>query len=85
MPIPAFTEIFSHPCKPVRNAQGQITSYRVDPTRGSILVGDGLAQSTYHSMQLTAEKRFSRGLQFQANYTYSSFINDSDDILAARP
>ena len=27
------------------------------------------------------DKRFSRGLQFQANYTYSAFINDSDDIL----
>ncbi|MBI3950648.1 MAG: TonB-dependent receptor, partial [Acidobacteria bacterium] len=70
--------------QPIRNAQGQITSYRVDPTRGSILIGDGLAQSVYHSMQLTVEKRFSHGLQFQANYTYSSFINDSDDILGGQ-
>lgn len=52
-----------------------------DPTKGSILIGDGLAQSVYHSMQLTVEKRFSHGIQFQANYTYSAFINDSDDIL----
>lgn len=70
--------------QPIRNAQGQITAYRVDPSRGSILIGDGLAQSVYHSMQLTVEKRFSYGLQFQANYTYSSFINDSDDILGGQ-
>ena len=67
--------------KPITNAAGVITSYRRDPTRGSILVGDGYAQSVYHSLQITAEKRFRQGLQFQANYTWSAFINDSDDIL----
>jgi hypothetical protein len=54
---------------------------RTDPTRGSILVGDGLAMSTYHSMQATFEKRLSRGLQFEINYTWSTFISESDDIL----
>jgi hypothetical protein len=70
--------------QPIRNAAGVITSYRVDPTKGSILVGDGLAQSTYHSLQLTGEKRFSHGVQFELNYTYSSFLNDSDDILGGQ-
>jgi hypothetical protein len=46
-----------------------------------IVVGSGLAESTYHSMQVTFEKRYSNGIQFQANYTWSSMINDSDDIL----
>jgi len=67
--------------KPITSASGAITAYRRDPSRGSILVGDGYAQSVYHSMQVTVEKRFRQGLQFQANYTWSSFINDSDDIL----
>ena len=67
--------------QPVRNSAGVITSYRVDPTKGSILIGDGIASSTYHSLQITLDKRLSNGLQFQANYTWSSFINDSDDIL----
>ncbi|MDD5542502.1 MAG: carboxypeptidase regulatory-like domain-containing protein [Acidobacteriia bacterium] len=58
--------------------------YRMMPSKGSIVVGNPLAQSTYHSMQLTVEKRFSRGLQFQANYTWSSFINDSDDVLGGQ-
>ncbi len=67
--------------KPVTNASGAVTGYRMDPTKGSILVSDGRASSSYHSGQLTVDKRFSRGLQFQANYTFSAFINDSDDIL----
>ena len=67
--------------QPVRNAAGVITSYRKDPTKGSILIGDGIASSTYHSLQITFDRRFTNGLQFQANYTWSSFINDSDDIL----
>ncbi|HYP28942.1 MAG TPA: TonB-dependent receptor [Blastocatellia bacterium] len=70
--------------QPVRNAAGVITAFRRDPTKGSILIGDGIAQSAYHSMQLTVRKRFSHGLDIEGNYTYSSFINDSDDILGGQ-
>lgn len=59
-------------------------AYKVDPSKGSILVGDGYAQSSYHSMQLTLEKRFTRNFQIEGNYTWSSFINDSDDILGGQ-
>ncbi len=65
----------------VRNAAGTITQYITDPTRGSVLVGGGYAQSVYHSLQTTLEKRYRNRLYFQANYTWSAFINDSDDIL----
>jgi len=68
----------------VRNAAGVITEYKRDPTRGSILVGDGYASSTYHSLQISAEKRFSKGFQYQLSYTWSAFINDSDDILGGQ-
>ncbi len=75
----------SYGMKPVTNSSGVVTGYRVDPAKGSILVGGPLAMSTYHSLQTTLEKRFSSGpwgaAQFEINYTYSSFINDSDDIL----
>lgn len=57
---------------------------RTDPTRGSILVGDGLAMSTYHSMQTTVERRFANGLQFEVNYTWSTYISESDDILGGQ-
>jgi TonB dependent receptor len=61
---------------------------RQDPTKGSILVGDGIADSIYHAGQVTLEKRFGDtrygAFQFNVNYTYSSFISDSDDILGGQ-
>jgi hypothetical protein len=56
-------------------------AYRINPAIGGRVVGGGLAESTYHSLQTTLEKRFANGLQFQANYTWSSMIDDADDIL----
>jgi len=67
---------------PIGNGQRQ------DPTKGSILVGDGIADSIYHAGQVTLEKRFGDtrygAFQFNVNYTYSSFISDSDDVLGAQ-
>jgi hypothetical protein len=55
--------------------------YRINPNIGGRAVGGPLAQSTYHSLQTSLEKRFSNGFQVTANYTWSSFIDDADDIL----
>jgi len=33
--------------------------------------------STYHSLQLKAEKRFAGGLYFLANYTWSKLLTDA--------
>ena len=55
--------------------------YRINPAIGGRVVGSGIAESSYHSLQTTLSKRFSNGFQFEANYTWSAFINDSDDIL----
>lgn len=63
---------------------GGAAAFRNDPTRGSILVGDGIAQSNFHSLQVTLVRRFSRGLQMDLNYTWSAFINDADDILGGQ-
>lgn len=66
---------------------------RLDPTQGSILVGQGIAKSIYHAGQFTLERRLSDlsvfglkfgDISFNANYTYSSFINESDDILGGQ-
>ncbi|MFN7943890.1 MAG: TonB-dependent receptor [Blastocatellia bacterium] len=61
---------------------------RKDPTKGSILVGDGYADSIYHAGQLTVEKRLSKtrfgDFTFNANYTWSAFISDSDDVLGGQ-
>jgi hypothetical protein len=68
----------------IKNSAGVVTQYKMDPTRGSVLVADGRASSSYHSMQLTLDKRFSHNFQFQANYTFSAYISDSDDILGGQ-
>ena len=36
-----------------------------------------MANSTYHALQIVAEKRYSNGLQLSANYTWSKSIDDS--------
>lgn len=63
---------------------------RLDPTRGSTIIGDGINASIYHGGQVTLEKRLSNvafkgtnlgGLLFNANFTYSMFISTGDDIL----
>ena len=36
-----------------------------------------IANSTYHALQLTAEKRYSNGLQFLASYVWSKSIDDA--------
>lgn len=36
------------------------------------------AISNYHSMQIQTRKRFSRGLSFDANYTWSKFLTEQD-------
>jgi len=41
------------------------------PVFGSVFAQDTIANSNYNSLQASVEKRFSRGLQFQAAYTWS--------------
>jgi len=36
--------------------------------------------SVYHSLQLSANRRFSAGLQLQASYTYASFLSDAEAV-----
>src|SRR6185295_18563040 len=38
------------------------------------------ANSSYHSLQLTAEKRFSRGLSFLGAYTWGHCISDGESV-----
>jgi hypothetical protein len=81
---------FNTPCNASAAALQQ---ERLDPTRGSVLIGQGIAESIYHGGQFTLEKRLSNlsvfganlgGLLFNANYTYSSFISESDDVLGGQ-
>ena len=44
---------------------------------------DDGASSTYHSLQVTGNKTFSHGLQFQASYTWSKSIDNASDFFPA--
>lgn len=46
------------------------------PTYAAINVRSPGASSVYHALQLSAEKRFSRGLSFLTSYTFSKSIDD---------
>jgi hypothetical protein len=46
------------------------------PVFTDIFAEDTIANSNYNALQLMLQKRFSRGLQFQAAYTYSKSIDD---------
>lgn len=56
---------------------------RVDPTRGVLRLRANTGSSTYHSLQTSIEKRFSKGYQFSAHYTWSAFIDDQSEIFNA--
>lgn len=46
------------------------------PAFGNITVDSASASSTYHALQASLEKRFSKGLSFLTSYTFSKAIDD---------
>lgn len=50
---------------------GQSSTYRPFPNLGNVNVRDDTAISSYDSLQLKLERRFTAGWQYQAAYTYS--------------
>jgi hypothetical protein len=53
---------------------------RVDPSRGTIRLRANAARSIYHSMQVSADRRFSSGFSGGMHYTWSTFIDDASEI-----
>lgn len=45
------------------------------PVFGSIFAEDTISNSNYHSLQVSADKHFSKGLQFEAAYTWSKSMD----------
>jgi hypothetical protein len=54
---------------------------RVDPTRGVVRLRANTGSSIYHSMQVSFDHRYSRGISGGAHYTWSSFIDTGSDII----
>ncbi len=53
---------------------------RVDPTRGVIRLRANSASSTYHSLQVSLDKRLSKGFTTGVHYTWSSFIDTASEV-----
>jgi Carboxypeptidase regulatory-like domain len=58
---------------------------RVDPTRGVERLRCNCAQSIYHSLQVSLDKRLSRNFSAGMHYTWSSFIDTASEIFNPQP
>jgi hypothetical protein len=67
-----------------RSAPGQLRPF---PLLGSFTSIESDASSSYHSLQVQLNKRFSRGIQFTTAYTWSHAIDEVSDLfdLAGTP
>ena len=57
---------------------GAIAPRRPYPAFGSVSIFEAEGSSIYHSLQVTAAKRLSSRLNFQASYTWSHAIDNGD-------
>ncbi|MDQ4120129.1 MAG: carboxypeptidase regulatory-like domain-containing protein [Acidobacteriota bacterium] len=57
-----------------------VVAPRVDPTRGAIRLRANSASSTYDSLQVSFDKRLSRGFSAGFHYTWSTFIDEASEI-----
>ncbi len=58
-----------------------VNARRPIPGFAQISWGESAAGSVYHSLQLSAERRFRGGLRFSAAYTFSKSIDDASEFL----
>ncbi|MGC2559833.1 MAG: TonB-dependent receptor [Terriglobales bacterium] len=56
----------------------------LNPAYGNINFRTNCCDSNYHAWQTTFRKRFSSGLQFNANYTYSKAMDDLSDAFSGK-
>jgi hypothetical protein len=62
---------------------GSAGTQRVDNSRGVLRLRANSGSSIYHSLQTSLEKRFTKGYQFSAHYTWSAFIDDQSEVFNA--
>ena len=56
----------------------------LNPKYGNIGFRTNCCASNYHAWQTTLRKRFSGGLQFNANYTFSKAMDDVSDTFTTK-
>ena len=56
------------------------TAYLQNPAAGSSVVVNSAGRSNYNALEISLGKRYSSGVSLNAHYTWSSFLDDSDDL-----
>lgn len=64
---------------------GDVQSRRPYPNYGPFAAIQDRGNSTYHSLQVKAQKRYTHGLSFLSSFTYSKAINDLPEICCNQP
>jgi hypothetical protein len=65
---------------PLTPGPGLVQPRRLMPNFGDLDGGANRFGSNYHSLQTSLKKRFSRGLQFNANYTWGKVLDDQSSL-----
>ncbi len=60
---------------------GDLQSLRPFPAFGTLFQFQHIANSSYHSLQLKAEKRFHRSLSFLASFVWAKSLDDSSTVI----
>ncbi len=60
---------------------GDLQSMRTFPDLGTIFQFEHIANSSYHSLQIKAEKRFRRSLTFLGSFVWSKSIDDASAVV----
>ena len=60
---------------------GELQSLRTYPDLGTLFQFEHIANSSYNSLQLKAEKRFRRSLSFLASFVWAKSIDDSSSVI----
>jgi hypothetical protein len=68
------------PTNVIADTKTPVFAPRVDPTRGIFRLRANAASSIYHSMQVSMDKRLSRGFSAGMHYTWSSAIDTTSEI-----
>jgi len=74
-PFAGFTQLWGNSATVGQSLRPYPQFQNIDTRSGG---GDHSGHSTYHSMMLRFEKRYSRGLQFQTSYVFSKILTDAD-------
>lgn len=60
---------------------GDLQSLRTFPSLGALFQFEHIANSSYHSLQFKAEKRFRKSLSFLASFVWAKSIDDSSAVI----